>query len=83
MKSIAAMGFSVHLITVHRAASMSENWNLSALESTVAIAEKLVRVPFLYLASTLGRSKCFKGNLKALETGHFLCKYANPVKRLN
>lgn len=53
MKSTAHTGFSLHLFTVYRAAPGSVNYeSLSALESTDAIVDEQVRVPFIYLAPT-------------------------------
>lgn len=53
MKSTTSNGLSLHLVTVHRTALSLVNYqSLSAPESTVAIVEEQVRVPFIYLAPT-------------------------------
>lgn len=53
MKSTASEGFSLRLVTVDGAVPGLVNYqSLSALESTVAVTDELVRAPLIYVAAT-------------------------------
>lgn len=66
MKSTASNGFSLHPVTVHRTIpSLVSYQSLSAPDSTVAIVENHVRVPFIYLAPTSAEIKVLQGQSKS------------------
>lgn len=66
MKSTASEGFSLRLVTVDGAAPGLVNYQiLSALESTVAVTDELVRAPLIYVAATSREIKVPQGRSKS------------------
>lgn len=81
-KSTASNGCSLHLVTVHRAASSLVNYpSLSALESSEAIIE-VVRTSFIYLAPTSREIKVLKGQSKSSQKRPVYMQACLPNKKI-